>query len=260
MKIAVTVGKNNSQQLLINAVQWSEELDLPYIERPSKGTLEQLLQENNLDALIVSTIKGPILHSKAGNLFFHPSMGLLRIANILKGKQDRLVQALGLKKSMKALDCTLGLGTDSLVMAYVAGKVVALEASKAIAFVIGQGMKEYQTQDSSFRQALGNIEIINIDAQTYLQTLPEKSFDVIYFDPMFEKTITTSSNIKPLAHLACKQPLNKETINLAIKVARKKVVVKVPHYKKHIDGIELKFTNDGKYSSVKYAVFEVENE
>lgn len=259
MKFAVTVGKGDATGLIQNALAWSKQLEVDFIPRAANGTLDALLKEHSLTALIVATANGPEIYSLAGRLFFHPGMGILRIKNIMEGKGDRLVEAMELKEGMQVLDCTLGLCADALVASFVTGstgKVVGLEASLPVAFTMQKGIKKYEVEDQAVCQALRRIKVVYDEAGQYLKTLPDTSFDVIYFDPMFDYSVDKSSNMKPLRPLACQIPLAKAVFAEAKRVARKKVVVKVVKGSKLSLTEDFTFTNDGRYSKIKYAVWE----
>ena len=259
MKTAVTVGKGDTTGLVQNALAWASELELPYIKREGKGTLEDILDEYELDALIIATARGPEVYSATGRLFFHPGMGLLRIKNIQEGKGDRLVEAMRLSSGMSLLDCTLGLCADACVAAFTVGengKVVGLEASLPVAFVMKEGLKVYKTQEQMV-DVWRKIEVLHAEAGAYLKTLPDKSFDVVYFDPMFAQTVNKSSSIKPLHALAYRGALEGEVFDQAKRVARQRIVIKLVKYSKILPA-DFTLTQDGRYSKIKYAVWERE--
>ena len=77
-------------------------------------------------------------------------------------------------------------------------------------------------------------------------------YDVIYFDPMFERPIMESSGIASLRKAADYAPLTQEILELAGTLCRKRVVVKhregtLKHL--HFDKIE-----GGKYSTLSYGI------
>lgn len=256
---AVTTGQNTSSCLNLLAKKWAKDLGVKFIER-SKGTLADLLKEQNLSAVIISTADGAKLYSPDGMLFFHTSLSTLRIKNIINGQGDRLINALQLQKGMRVLDCTLGLASDACVMSYVVGqtgRVVGLEGSKPVAFVISKGLMNYKSEDVSLQDIYQKIEVVPVKALDYLLTLPDKFFNVVYFDPMFDNALKRSSSIKPLRLVAYKEPLDEKTLLEALRVASKRVVIKLSRYDSLIEGFDIKITTDGKYSKVKYGVIEV---
>ncbi|MNI75326.1 hypothetical protein D3C73_1314660 [compost metagenome] len=59
-----------------------------------------------------------------------------------------------------------------------------------------------------------------------LKQMPDKSADLIYFDPMFRDPIMESSAISPLRMFANNSSLTGEVIAEAKRVARKSIVLK----------------------------------
>ncbi|KAB2860941.1 MAG: hypothetical protein F9K39_14430, partial [Exiguobacterium chiriqhucha] len=48
--------------------------------------------------------------------FFHPSSSVFRVKQLARGGNDPLVDAAAIKPGDRVLDCTLGLGSDSIVL------------------------------------------------------------------------------------------------------------------------------------------------
>lgn len=71
-----------------------------------------------------------------------------------------------------------------------------------------------------------SIQTVHGEHQSIFKNMENKSVDVVYFDPMFEKPVTTSSSIVPLRSQALREPLTAEAVNNAKRIARKKVVLK----------------------------------
>lgn len=255
MKFAVTVGLNRATNLSSLAKKWALQLDVPYLARPTKGTLESLLQEYELDALIVATANGPQIFSAEGTLFFHPGMAVLRLKKILAGEKDNFADALELKPGMRVLDCTMGLASDAAIAAYISGesgKVVALEASAPVWFVVSQGLKEYKAEDEQLNSALRRIETIHSTAEEFLNTLPKDAFDVVYFDPMFHRPVSTSSNMTPLRPVAFEKALEKSVIDEALRVAP--LVVVKERSTKLLERLGISEFKGGRYSRIIYGI------
>ncbi len=259
MRYAVTIGKNEQVDLAAVAQTWATELEVPYLSR-RRGRLDELLQKENLDGLIVATALGPRAYSAGGTLFFHPGMGRLRCDNIKNGLGDRMITAMQLANGMSVLDCTLGLAADAFVAAYVTGedgKVVGLETSAPVAFVIREGLKCYQDDEDEYSAASRRITVINKEAGEYLFSLPDDCFDVVYFDPMFARGVPESSGMQPLRPFSCTMPLEAKILREAERVARKRVVIKSDKYYRPSFLVNAKEAPGGKYSRVKYSVIEV---
>jgi predicted methyltransferase len=174
------------------------------------------------------------LYSKHGGapFFYHPSSAMFRVKQYLKTGYDPLVDIAGLKNGMTFLDCTLGLASDSLV-AQVAvganGHVTGLEANLTLAMLVRNGLRTWQDGSSVMLEAMKKIEVIHAHHKDYLVTLLDQSYDVVYFDPMFDQHITDSTAMKALKQFACHDDLSKKVINQALRVAKSRVVLK-DHY------------------------------
>jgi hypothetical protein len=260
MEFAVTVGKNGAPGLIGSARAWSAELGLPFVGR-DKGTLAEFIARNNLGGALVATANGPELYSAGGRLFFHPGMSARRLENLRAGRGDRMLKAMNLKKGMAVLDCTLGLAADACVAAWAvgaAGLVVGVEAVKPVAFVIREGLASYRAADEELAAAMRRVRVVFSDALSYLEKAPDKSFDIIYFDPMFGRVLARSGNMKPLRAVAHAGALDEKLLCAAKRVARERVVIKILKDEKTSLPFSRFFTGDGRYSKLKYAVLEAD--
>ncbi|XID94414.1 class I SAM-dependent methyltransferase [Paenibacillaceae bacterium WGS1546] len=161
--------------------------------------------------------------------FFHPSMALVRLKGLLKGGQDALLSATGAAPGDTVLDCTAGLCADAIVLSYAAGergRVVALEASRTIHLIVREGLRTYETGLPEADAAMRAVEAAHGRYEERLPRMPDKSVDIVYFDPMFEKPVRSSSALAPLRARALGEPLTEEAVREATRVARKKVVLK----------------------------------
>jgi len=227
MRFAVTAGRKGSGDLLAAAKEWATHFNVPYLERASKGSLEELRQQNNLDAILVATADGPQIYNNEGTFFYHPGMAVLRLQRLKNNEHDHFAQALELGEGMRVLDGTLGLAGDAAIASYLVGekgKVVGVEASLLLHFVVENGLRSYEAEDIDLTNALRRIATVQSTAEEYLETCEEDSFDVVYFDPMFRYPVQGSSAMEPLRPVAYEKPLNQRTIELALKAAPKVVI------------------------------------
>jgi 16S rRNA (guanine1516-N2)-methyltransferase len=65
------------------------------------------------------------------------------------------------------------------------------------------------------------------DSRTLLAELPDKSFDVVLFDPMFTQPKKASGAFDILRRCADHAPLTQQTIERARRVARRAVLINV---------------------------------
>lgn len=257
MKVAITVSskaKSNQRDL---AREYAQKLKIEYLPRES---LELMLQKYDLQALLLLENAGWKLKTQEQEFFFHPSMAKLRIDNLAKGGKDNLLAAMQLQTGMKVLDATLGLASDALVCAYAVGdkgRVVGLESSKWISFIVERGLRECLDTSELLQQAANRIQVITQDHLSYLSAQADSSYDIVYFDPMFEHPLADSSNMQPLREFACKQELTLAAIEQAQRVARKRVVIKENRHNSLFAKLPISSICGGKYSKIKYAVIEV---
>lgn len=227
-----------------------------YIQR-GRNSLATLRRNFQSDTLIVASESGPILSTPSGELFFHLGMAALRIKSIRDGKPDHMAVALGLNRGMSVLDCTLGLGTDAIVTSLLVGeegRVTGLEAGPLIAFITGWGLSHFTSEDNFINAAMRRINVKSLDYGRYLQELPDRSVDVVYFDPMFRRPVHSSSGIRPLREFARNDGLKMNDLRQACRVARQRVVLKETKGSQEFSRLGICNFVGGKYSSIQYGI------
>lgn len=253
MEFIVTTTRDNQDELKFTAERWARALQVPQVIREN-WNLEKLKKEYEVDAILLASRSGPKVYCKGHKFFYHPNMAKLRLERLKNGEPDYMVRAMQLQPGMKVLDCTLGLAADAAIAAYVVGetgRVVGLEGSELLHFVVQHGLKDYEAKDPDLTKALRKIVAVRADAATYLATRTEE-FGVIYFDPMFETPVKESSCMEPLRDLAYQAKLTPEVIKLALQRAPR-VVVK-ERYIKYLRDLGCTEFFGGKYSSIKFGV------
>ncbi|MDR3591422.1 MAG: class I SAM-dependent methyltransferase [Negativicutes bacterium] len=259
MNLVVTTAHKPTPEMVGAAAELAERLAAPLKPR-GNASLDALRRESAVDTLLVVTKRGPVVSTPGGEYFFHLNLAELRIKNLISGKPDHMVSAMDLAAGMTVLDCTLGLATDAIVAAYVAGaagKVVGLESSAVIAAVTGLGLARFVSDQAGITAALRQIRVLNADFNQHLLTLPDRSFDIVFFDPMFRAPIIDSSNLKPLRFLADDRPLSCSAVREACRVARRRVVMKEKNGSPEFARLGITDLYGGKYSSVQYGVIAV---
>jgi 16S rRNA G966 N2-methylase RsmD len=255
MKFIVTTPQSIDSVNEIMA-EFINESQLEYVPRRS-SSVEKLAREHDADGVIVWETEGPILYVENEKLFFHPSMAKVRIAEYRKkGREDLLIQACQMNQGDSFLDCTLGMGADAIVAAYFSetGKITGLEYQRAVAQVIGWGMKLYQGNMPWLNQAINRVKVINCDHKVFLRQQTDQSYDIVYFDPMFNKPLWRSQPLSPLRKLANHDPLDKDTIQEACRVARKRVVLKTLLSGEEIERLGFQKIKGSKHNPIAYGI------
>lgn len=225
----ITTSGRPDENLIKSAIEIANEFDSIFLRR-NKKAVDHLKRENDDDILVVGKNRMELHFSDSTEpLFFHPNSAMFRIKRIIKGEDDPFCLACKLEKGNSFLDCTLGLASDSIIASYVVGDkgiVTGIEGSKPLAFLVQEGLLQWETGLPQLDDAMKRIHVKNTEHLAFLKECPDNSFDVIYFDPMFEETIEGSVGLQPLKRIANYSTLTKETLFEAKRVASKRVVLK----------------------------------
>lgn len=253
--IVTTDRKNHSDSIKLAELA-AVQLDIQRVNR-NREPIEELRKQYGVDNVLIAKGGAYTLDTPDGELFFHPNMAQIRIKNLRMGEEDHMINAMGLTEGMSVLDCTLGFGADAIVASYVvgaAGSVIGLEASPIIAFITGKGMQHFLATNYELHSAIKRVQVINADYNDYLKKLPDKSVDVVYFDPMFRHPLMDSHNINPLRSVADHRPLSIAALQEAQRVARYRIVMKENSRSREFARLGFKEIAGGKYSKVHYGV------
>jgi len=225
----VTTVLRTEEKLTVEALEIAEYLQLPFVKRRKKS-VNMLKKEYGTDVLVIGKNRYELfMHAQSEPFFFHPNSAVFRIKRIQKNEHDPFIEATNLQNGSSFLDCTFGLGSDSIVASFVVGeegKVEGCEASHMLSFLVKKGLKTWETDCEATNLAMERIHIYHTDALAELKNRRENSIDCVYFDPMFEEEISSSAGIAPLRNLAVYQDLTEEMIKEALRVAKKRVVLK----------------------------------
>lgn len=257
MNVAVAVSRRINHERYTLAEELAKKLSLPLLR---DITIKEIWQQGQYQALLLIENTKLKMITPNAQLFFHPSMSALRVDKLTEGGADHLVDAMQLTCGMSVLDATLGLATDALVCATVVGSsgyVVGLEASPWLSLIVRLGLEEYKDKRSELTQAARHIKVVNTDNLEYLIAQADNSFDIVYFDPMFAHPVVASSNMQPLREFACYRPLDHKAIEEAMRVAKRRVVIKENRHNELLKKLPLTKIAGGKYSKICYGIIEV---
>lgn len=232
MKTIITTAGRASAESIAFAQVTAQELLIPYIKR-QKRSVERLHEEYNAHVIVVGLEKMEYYRQGMKEpFFFHPNSAAYRLKRILKGAVDPLIEATQLQCGDTFLDCTLGLGSDSIIASYQVGKdgiVCGIEGDPYVAYIVGKGLKRFPTDHIPLKESMERIHVIHAEALSFLQSQESNSWDVVYMDPMFQQPIDESNNFSPLREVGLQEQLIREWIEEALRVAKRRIVVK-DHY------------------------------
>ncbi|UFJ42234.1 class I SAM-dependent methyltransferase [Brevibacillus humidisoli] len=225
----VTTGLGPSSSTRIHAEQLAASFGLPLVERGERS-LDELRSLHQTDRILVVTAKGARIESAGEKpFFFHPNTASFRIKRLERGDTDTMLAVCQIQPGDHVLDATMGLGADALVFAHgvtASGRVVGVEARMEVALIVKDGLRHYRAEEEALRQAMDRVEVVCSHHLPFLQKQPDRSFDVVYFDPMFQQEVSASSGIQPLRLYAEAGLPDEVTICEALRVARRRVVLK----------------------------------
>ncbi|MDQ1234531.1 16S rRNA (guanine1516-N2)-methyltransferase [Paenibacillus sp. SORGH_AS306] len=225
----ITTGDDAATYTIQRAQKLAAEFAVPYIKRAGRSIPKLASTYNETDFIVLVEQEVRIMRPGEPIMQFHPSMAYVRAKRLLKGEADPMITHSLIEPGDHVIDCTAGLGSDSLVFSLYTGeqgKVVALESSMPLAALLTEGLRSHVTALEAVNEAMRRIKVIQQDHVTYLSNQPDKSVDVIYFDPMFREAVHQSAAIAPLRGFSNHNALTEEAVKQAIRVARKSVLLK----------------------------------
>jgi 16S rRNA (guanine1516-N2)-methyltransferase len=237
---------------------FAKNLGVPFAERNdlSLKTLADVLKVRGL--VVVATNR--VSYFEGGQeFFFHPGLASLRIKELKNGKTDQMIKAMSLHPGDNVLDCTLGLGSDAIVASFVTGtegRITGLEDSCVIAALVQHGLTTYPEPEKDLALAMRRIRVINVNYKEYLAGLAPRSYDIVYFDPMFRIPRRHSPAMDTISTLANPHPLDRETVDLALKAAARRVVMKERRGSTEFQRLGFHRIEGGRYAPVVYGVIE----
>lgn len=228
MMTAVTTIRNSTAPIIEEAKTRAQVLGFPYFQR--EDTLEEMAARYHVDGFLIYGKQLPYYWNGGEEYRFHMGTAVLRTSQMEKGNQDRLCRLLPTDDFCSVLDCTFGQAGDSSTMSWYLlgrGQVTALEKSPILYEIGRAGIAGYVDKDEKLTKAVRRISLWHQDYKTFLQQAAPKSFDVIYFDPMFHHPVKREVNdMEGFRRAASYDGLAEEVLQLAMKVARKKIIVK----------------------------------
>lgn len=226
--IVTTSGRYN-QHTLQKAKNIAMRYELILIMR-KKRSVKEIKERYMDDVLVVGNDEISIMPlSGDDTVKYHPNFSMVRGKRLLNNENDALVDAAELKPGMSFLDCTMGLAADSVIASLTvgpSGRVTALEQSFILYLLAKEGLASYDTNIEMVNDAMQAIETVYQNHTAYLEKLPDNSFDIVYFDPMFDEEITDSQSLRLITEVTHTETLSQKTIDEAKRVAAKKVVLK----------------------------------
>ncbi|MFU8823281.1 class I SAM-dependent methyltransferase [Yoonia sp.] len=172
------------------------------------------------------------------------------------GRGQDLAKAMGLRagKTPTIVDATAGLGRDSFLLASLGARVILIERSEQMHELLVQGMKRAAREGGQFREIIGRMTLLKGDA---LDLIPELPSEAILIDPMHperKNSALVKQNLRQVREIVGTDDDAADLVLLAIKHARKRVVLKWPAKADPIEGVK-KCTHQIIGKTTRYDVF-----
>ncbi|WP_055107941.1 class I SAM-dependent methyltransferase [Paenibacillus ihumii] len=225
----ITTGEHHAPAAVKRAAALAAKSGCRYVPR-NRASMARLAELHPGEDILVILEGGARLHRPGEQpMNFHPSMSFVRAKRLFKGEQDTMLEAAGVKPGDTIIDCTAGLGSDSIVFSLGAGpkgRVIAMEDSLPLWALLSEGLTYYESGLQPFDEALRRIEPRLGHHLGQLELMPDQSADIVYFDPMFRDPVLESASISPLRAFANDSRLEEAAIAEACRVARRAVILK----------------------------------
>lgn len=229
MHYYITTGKRSDEGQIEKCKQLAHKWGLQYIPR-NKRSVEMLLKELECSGIFIVEREKIVYKGLDFNLYWHPSTAKIATGELGQLKYTSLIKALDLKDDDHVLDCTFGLGSDALRIAMALGekgRVTGIESALPMALLSTEGLNNVENlKVLALERAAEKINVVLGQHYDFLKAQPTGSFDSIYFDPMFEQPKLEAHGINGFRHLAAREKLTEEVLVEALRVCRKRVVVK----------------------------------
>ena len=169
-----------------------------------------------------------------------------------ENKRNNLIKTMrGLPQQGLIIDATAGLGRDALILSSLVERVILIERVPWVSALLEDGLKN----SKELLPYLTNTKVMCCDSKKYLLNLKSKP-DAIYLDPMFENTGKSKAKreVQVLRDLIT-QSNEEELLEVALKTAKDRVVVKRHKKVKNLAGINPTFSLTGRV--IRYDVYSI---
>jgi 16S rRNA (guanine1516-N2)-methyltransferase len=174
------------------------------------------------------------------------------------GRGQDLAKAMGLRagQTPTIIDATAGLGRDAFLLASLGAQVTLIERSEKMHSLLVQAMKRAVREGGQFREIIGRMTLLKGDA---LDLIPELSGEAILIDPMHperKNSALVKQDLRQVREIVGTDDDAADLVQLAIKHARKRVVLKWPAKADALEGVQ-KCTHQIIGKTTRYDVFMV---
>ena len=166
------------------------------------------------------------------------------------GTGQAVAKAVGLKqkKNLSILDATAGTGTDAFVLAALGCDVTLIERHPIVAALLEDALLR-ASLEPEVHTITGQMKLHQGSSISFMENLPEDSFDVVFLDPMFPHTGKKAQVKKSMQYFRDMVGKDEDADALlapALKLASYRVVVKRPRKSPFLNQQKPSFSQEGK--------------
>ncbi|MDG1708604.1 MAG: class I SAM-dependent methyltransferase [Emcibacteraceae bacterium] len=156
------------------------------------------------------------------------------------GRGQALPKAIGLKggSTPHVIDATAGLGRDAFLLASLGARVTLIERNDEMHRLLKEGMERAEKENNTYADIIGRMTLIHGDAKSIIPTIDA---DVVLVDPMHpprNKSALVKKEMRQIREIVGTDPDAKELMEIALKYALKRVVLKWPLRADPMEGIQ----------------------
>jgi 16S rRNA (guanine1516-N2)-methyltransferase len=255
----ITTSNRADADIIAKAASFSSKESIPFLER--EGAIHRMQKEHGFVGAFIFAESEMVLWYQGEILRFHPNMAKHRILNLRRGGFDKMQQSMSLSAGDSILDCTLGLGTDAVVASFVVGQkgqVVALESELPIYLLVAEGLTSYFLPHMDFLQEpMRRIETHHQESYSFMIDVPDRSFDIVYFDPMFRVPARKSTGILDIRGMSNPAAVTSEHVREAMRISRRAVVLKERTGSGEFSSLGFTELSSARGSTVSYGVIQI---
>ncbi len=156
------------------------------------------------------------------------------------GRNQALPKAIGMKsnKTPHVVDATAGLGRDAFLLASLGAKVTLIERSYQMHKLLQEGMQRAREHSEELGVIIDKMTLIYGDAKEILPTLKP---EIVLIDPMHperKQSALVKIELRQIREIVGTDEDASELMQIALKTASKRVVLKWPQKAKPMLGIK----------------------
>ncbi len=157
------------------------------------------------------------------------------------GKSQALAKAIGLKgkNEVNVVDATAGLGRDAFLLASLGAHVTMIERNEQMHALLWDAMERARGENERYQDVINRMTLIQGDA---INLLPTMNPEIILIDPMHPprtKSALVKKEMRIIRNIVGTDPDAKELMDVALKTATKRVVLKWPQRADPMEGIPI---------------------